>query len=249
MKDILLSAVVISALVVAGIGGTLADFSDSEEERDDTIQAGSLDLKVDNRDDGSPGGIGHFSAYLAPEAVKDVTKELRNVGTINGYFFIMVNEVSCVEANDKPSQPEPETVSEDGGWIGQKQVPGIGENCTAFSDHVRVLSIKFGPAGNTTDIDLSAYENAVGNVTLHSLEDHQIYIGVLPQCGDVYEIEYKFQFVDIPEEYFDLNIFDLNDPHECKWNNWPTNAYMGDKIQFDILYELLQDLPNCPAGA
>jgi predicted ribosomally synthesized peptide with SipW-like signal peptide len=51
MKNIVLSVVVVAALMAAGIGGTLADFSDSEEEMGDVLQAGSLDLKVNGADD------------------------------------------------------------------------------------------------------------------------------------------------------------------------------------------------------
>ena len=48
MKNILLSVVVISALVVAGVGGTLADFSDYEVSEDNYFGSGALDLKVSN---------------------------------------------------------------------------------------------------------------------------------------------------------------------------------------------------------
>ena len=68
MKNILITAVVITTLALAGIGGTMADFSDSEEEMDDVLQAGSLDLKVNGEDDPDvlPVAIrGHSSSMTA----------------------------------------------------------------------------------------------------------------------------------------------------------------------------------------
>jgi len=44
MKNILMSVVVIGALVAAGVGGTLADFSDIEISEDNVFKTGSLDL-------------------------------------------------------------------------------------------------------------------------------------------------------------------------------------------------------------
>jgi hypothetical protein len=38
----------------------------------------------------------------------------------------------------------------------------------------------------------------------------------------------------------DESYFDDNDPHEKKFDFWPTNVFMGDTVFFEILYELLQ---------
>ncbi len=46
MKNIFLSVVVVGTLVAAGIGGTLADFSDIEVSEDNFFKTGSLDLTV-----------------------------------------------------------------------------------------------------------------------------------------------------------------------------------------------------------
>ena len=48
MKNIILSVVVLSALLIAGVGGTLADFSDIEMSEDNYFSTGSLDLAVSN---------------------------------------------------------------------------------------------------------------------------------------------------------------------------------------------------------
>jgi predicted ribosomally synthesized peptide with SipW-like signal peptide len=46
MKNIFLSVVVVATLVAAGVGGTLADFSDIEVSQDNYFKTGSLDLTV-----------------------------------------------------------------------------------------------------------------------------------------------------------------------------------------------------------
>ena len=57
MKNIFLSVVVICALAIAGIGGTLATWADSETSEDNYVATGSLDLKVNGHDD-EPWGEG-----------------------------------------------------------------------------------------------------------------------------------------------------------------------------------------------
>jgi predicted ribosomally synthesized peptide with SipW-like signal peptide len=57
MRNILLSSVAVVALLVAGLGGTFATWSDSEVSANNTIVTGSLDLKVNGADD-EPWGTG-----------------------------------------------------------------------------------------------------------------------------------------------------------------------------------------------
>jgi predicted ribosomally synthesized peptide with SipW-like signal peptide len=54
MKSIFLSVVIICALAISGIGGTLATWSDSEVSFDNYVSTGSLDLKVNGEDDIGP---------------------------------------------------------------------------------------------------------------------------------------------------------------------------------------------------
>jgi predicted ribosomally synthesized peptide with SipW-like signal peptide len=256
MKSIFLSVVVIAALVLAGVGGTLADFSDSEEEMGDTIQAGSLDLKVDGMDDPNIQPI--TITGMVPEKSYHHEKVIQNVGTIDGWLYIHVKNVECIETNDKDlngdgvitapeDNPEPENVAELGGKHGQEQVPGLGVRCD-MEEHVEV-QILYGPVGAPVPIDLSAYDaNLDGKVKLSELECHQILIDQLPACGVEFEIRFGFILQDVPEEYYGLDIFDETDPHEIKWNWWPTNCYQGDTVTFDVLFELLQTDYTPPGG-
>jgi hypothetical protein len=98
-------------------------------------------------------------------------------------------------------------------------------------------------------VDLSDYDaNGDGKIKLSELESYQILIDQLEACGAEHELNFNFRLQDVPEEYYDIDIFDVNDPHEVKWNWWPTNAYQGDTVSFDILFELLQTDYEPPTG-
>lgn len=251
MKNVILSLVVISALVVAGVGGTLADFSDSEEEVGDILQAGSLDLKVNGTDD--PDILPFVAGPVIPDKLYDVTKTVQNVGTIDGWLYIHMKNVVCQETNDKDlngdgvidcmDKPEPEIVAEMGGKHGQEMVPGLGERC----DMEQHVSVEIWYDG--VQVDLSEYDmNQDGKIKLSELECHQILLGQLMACGEEHEITFVFLLQDVPEEFYGLDIFDETDPHEVKWNWWPTNCYQGDTLMFDILFELLQTDYEPPGG-
>jgi hypothetical protein len=243
MKNIFLSVVVISALVVAGIGGTLADFSDSEEEMGDTLQAGSMDLKVNGLND--PDILPFAVRGMVPDKWYDVTKTVANAGTIDGWLYIHIKNVLCEETDDKGFKPEPEIVAEQGGKHGQEQVPGVGERCD-MEEHIAVEIWYDG-----VQVDLSQYDTdpaSPGVIKLSELQCFQILIDQLEQCGVEHDITFTFLLQDVPESYYGLDIFDETDPHEVKWEHWPTNAYMGDTVSFDILFELLQTDYEPPSG-
>jgi hypothetical protein len=243
MKNIFLSVVVISALVVAGIGGTLADFSDSEEEMGDTVQAGSMDLKVNGLND--PDLLPASIRGMVPEKSYHFEKTVANAGTIDGWLYIHIKNVLCEETDDKGFKPEPEIVAEVGGKHGQEIVPGVGERCD-MEAHLEVEILYDG-----VPVDLSAYDidpNSPGVIKLSELMCNQILIAQLEQCGAEHELNFSFLLQDVPESYYGLDIFDETDPHEVKWEHWPTNAYMGDTVSFDILFELLQTDYTPPGG-
>jgi hypothetical protein len=246
MKNILLSVVVIGALVVAGVGGTLADFSDSEEELDDILQAGSLDLKVNGADD--PDVLPFEIRGIIPDKWYDVTKVVQNVGTIDGWLYLHVKDVFCTETNDKDlngdgvideqDKPEPERVAEFGGKVGQQMVTGLGERCD-MEKHVEV-EIWWGQTGAMVEVDLSAYDaNGDGVIKLDELECNQLLIDQLPACGEEFLVNFMFKLQDVLDEDW---------PGDMKFAHWPTNCYQGDTVSLDILFELLQTDYTPPGG-
>jgi len=241
MKNVFLSVVVVAALVVAGVGGTLADFSDSEEEMGDILQAGSMDLKVNGTDD--PNVLPFAIRGMVPCKLYDVTKTVANDGTIDGHLYIHIKNLMCEETDDKGFKPEPEIVAELGGKHGQKEVPGVGVRCD-MEKHIDVEILYDG-----VPVDLSDYDaNGDGVIKLDELECFQTYLGILEACGVPHDLVFIFHLQDVPEGYYGLDIFDAADPHEVKWEHWPTNCYMGDTVSFDILFELLQTDYEPPSG-
>jgi hypothetical protein len=243
VKNVLLAGVVIVALVAGLMGGVFADFSDSEEEMGDILQAGSMDLKVNGADD--PDVLPFTIRGMIPDKWYDVTKTVANVGTIDGWLYLHIKNAVCEETNDKDingdgiidalDKPEPEVVAEQGGKHGQEMVPGVGERCD-MEKHIEVEILY-----DDVPVDLSDYDlNGDGKVKLDEVECNQILIAQLEQCGQEHTLRFGFILQDVPEEYYGIDIFDVDDPHEIKWNWWPTNCYMGDTVTFDILFELLQ---------
>jgi predicted ribosomally synthesized peptide with SipW-like signal peptide len=154
MRNIVLSLVMVAALVAAGVGGTLATWSDSETSMGNTITTGSLDLKVNGNDD-APWGAG-----VGPKVTIDCMipckwygpfeVELWNAGICEfpSKAFIHVKDIVCTNALPKvhpetgestgyadPStgqpwsgdlKPEPELVAEYEGKVNCVYVNGIG---------------------------------------------------------------------------------------------------------------------------
>jgi predicted ribosomally synthesized peptide with SipW-like signal peptide len=155
MKSIFLSVVIICALAISGIGGTLATWSDSEISENNTIVTGSLDLKVNGADD-LPWGTGvptkvEIDCMIPCKFYGPYEVELWNAGQCefpsHAYLDLKWYECSNVEPKwhtDESAywppnsstgypdpetgelKPEPELVAEHGGKVDCHWVPGIG---------------------------------------------------------------------------------------------------------------------------
>jgi len=166
---------------------------------------------------------------------------------------------------------EPEYVAECGGIAGEDKdgnmvvIPGLGccwgdgEGCE-LADHVDASIWYAGPytADNKPEncskvldpdkkfVDLSVYDkNGDDMIKLSEIMCEQIEIGELPGCQS-YWIDLTLRLQDVPEEALSLNYFNESIPAELKWNDWPTNALMYDKVEFDISFELLSHPPPTP---
>ena len=148
MKNIFLSVVVIGSLVAAGVGGTFAHFSDTEESLDNFIQTGSVDLRISDVNgvlwEDAPWGVNSpvpqlvFALDLQPKQSKDYKWDLQNAGQPEGdpcWVYMHIKKIRCEDiephkgggvAPDGKIKPEPELVAEYGGMVGQVFVPGVG---------------------------------------------------------------------------------------------------------------------------
>ena len=175
----------------------------------------------------------------------------------------------CIEADENTpgAKPvtEPEFVAECGGIVGEDKdgnpitVPGIGccygENCQ-LSKHVDVTiwtspDDNGTPTGTWTEVDLSDYDaDQSGMIKMDELECHQIPLALLPGCNTIW-VKVVLHLQDVDED--DLiaaqvladpgtgyGYVDATDVAEAKWDHWPTNALMYDRMNFDMAFELLQ---------
>ncbi|MBA7631024.1 hypothetical protein ES703_38551 [subsurface metagenome] len=251
MKNIFLSVVVVATLLAAGLGGTFAHFSDTEESVGNVVQVGSMDLKLYTI---TPSG-GPFddpdvprllySVDLQPCESADFTIEVQNAGQPAGdlcYLYLHIKNITCEDVPDKlgNDRPEPEVVAEDGGWLGQVLVPGIGDIPCFASQHTS-MTIQY--AGVT-----------VWEGKMKDAECINILLGDLLKC-ETKELHFVFHVQDVDEDdliaagtipqgpaggdggYFDGTDADIIE--KC-WDKWPTNAMMKDRITFDMLFSLVQ---------
>ncbi len=282
MKSVFLSVVIITALAVAGIGGTLAGWSDTEESQDNYIVTGALDLKVNDTDD-KPWGIGIdglIELYdIVPSDTHKVVITVANEGQAidplnqskSAPLFIYFKDFACSNVTPEHDgyewpassgliKPEPELVAEYGGVLAQTHIIGdgtysfaavtdgvwgsthtdwhdadwpkvqamgkTGDTACSLSGRIEV-TIYFGEANNGEQI-------VWGPVMLTSLLNEQIYLGELPESGADYEIGLWFHMLNTPD---DENWDEERWPE--KFADWQTNAWMKDKINFNIMFELL----------
>jgi predicted ribosomally synthesized peptide with SipW-like signal peptide len=265
MKNIFLSVVIICALAIAGIGGTLAGYSDSEESFENYIVTGSLDLKVNGEDD-EPWGNG-IGAVVELERVMpckwyEVDVKVRNDGEAYepdqetpepAYLYIHFKEYWCDNVEPIHGGIDASAVELPDGYVWDDDPDGDGvllssslkpepEMVAEYGGRVgQVMVDGLHQQGETCNLDeiievIIEYRGAIfGPYDMKDLECTQLYLGELPPCGAEYTITMKFHMKQVMDENWETNEI------EEKFKYWPTNAYMTDSINFGILFELLQE--------
>jgi hypothetical protein len=100
MRNVFLSVVVISALVTAGVGGTIAGFVDTEISEDNYYQAGIMDLLVNGKND--PVGAKLTYTHGVPSISTDFWVDIYNWGECQGAeAYMQFKHVESVEAGTK----------------------------------------------------------------------------------------------------------------------------------------------------
>lgn len=107
MKSIFLSIVIICTLAIAGLGGTLATWSDSETSFNNYVETGSLDLKVNGADD-LPWGTGvpakaQVTCMIPEKYYGPYEVELWNAGQCQfpSHAYLHVKRVECSNVEPK----------------------------------------------------------------------------------------------------------------------------------------------------
>jgi predicted ribosomally synthesized peptide with SipW-like signal peptide len=250
MKSIFLSVVIICALAIAGMGGTLATWSDSETSMDNYIETGSVDLMVNETDD-LPWGTGVpqkvFIECMVPcKWYGPYYVDLWNAGQCEtaSEAYIHIKNAFCSNIPAKAGSgyecpetgivsPEPELVAQYGGKVNCTEVPGIGrtgDDCSMRS-HIEMIIVD--DAGNIIVED-----------KMINLICQEIYLFDLVPC-EPRTIELWFHLQQESEEYYGLDLIPDEgdagyDPmHWAKFNDWPSWALMKDKIQFNMEFDLV----------
>jgi predicted ribosomally synthesized peptide with SipW-like signal peptide len=261
MRNVFLSVVVICALLVAAIGGTLAGFSDTEASTGNIFEVGNLDLKVSVPFNGpeyeDPDVPPIAQAYLAwPCTSQDFTFDLHNVSDNPqaAYTYMCIKNLECYEvetAKHPDGRPEPEEVAEGGGWLANYETPPMGpwgQDCT-LGDFIEIyIEYDIDGDGALEPILGNPLWGEPGTVYLGDLwngvenECCWIPLGTLPGCNDR-DGKISLHISNWSEEEWnerfdtDLDCFDNMLP----FNDWLTNLFMNDGVEFEMVFALTQD--------
>lgn len=269
MKSIFLSVVIICALVIAGIGGTLAGFSDTEQSNGNSIVTGGLDLTVNGLDDLPYGlGVPALVAFtdIQPGQWYEKTITLSNLGQSvlpNGandtaYAFIEFKNMKCDNVNPKhpyyidkwytspisqTGKLEPELVAEYGGVLDQVDI--LGKNWAGTAANPDNPTKAYGQTGDncclTSTIDVLMYFDGVQiyNDKIGTLLNKKIYLGECPPCGSQHSLLLKFRLPQVKDTaWIGQKGYDFE--------YWPTNAFMVDKVSWDMMFILTEDSESVP---
>jgi predicted ribosomally synthesized peptide with SipW-like signal peptide len=222
MKSMFLTVVVICALAVSGVGGTLATWSDSETSPDNYIETGSVDLLVNGADD-PPWGTGvptkvEVQCMIPCKIYGPFEAELWNAGQCDfpseAYIHIKDAECSNIPPKDGSGyacpdtgdlKPEPELVAEQGGKVNCTEVPGIGvtgDDCSMKS-HVYMwimLDDTVPEIDVTYDRDVCVFQGKI----IESVCQEYYLFDLMP-C-EPRTIYFWFHLQQEPEETYGLNL-------------------------------------------
>ena len=260
MKSIVLTVVVISALAISALGGTLATWSDSETSLGNTITTGSVDLKVNGEDD-LPWGTGvptkvDIDCMVPCKMYGPFEVELWNAGICEfpSQAYIHIKDICCGNAMPKEGsgyacpetgdlKPEPELVAEFGGKVNCVEVPGIGrtgDDCSMAS-HVRMWVVADDPTYVPVDDDTDPRVLLEGKMI--GLECEEYYLFDLVPC-EPRTIYLWFHLQQDSEELYGLDFIPdpgdagYNELYWLKFNDWPSWAMMRDTAEFAMEFDL-----------
>jgi hypothetical protein len=101
MKNLLLSVVIVVALVAASVGGTFAGFVDTEESKNNFIQAGISDLLINGKNDPDVPAKVEFD-HVIPGKSTDFWADAYNWGKCQGgHLYLHFKDVTSVEDGTK----------------------------------------------------------------------------------------------------------------------------------------------------
>jgi len=232
MRGPLVSLLVVG-LVSVMLATGMAHFVDTELSEGNIFEAGTLDLRVDGKDD--PLGVLFTISNVKPSKTYNVEIELQNCGTVDGIAYIHPKDYENIE--DVPgagkASSEAELVAEEGGLVSSVWIPpenAMGTDYAAMGEHTTLTIYKVGDNGLV----------AVISGKVRDLMTKEFKLGLL-RAGETMTIvlEFHLQQIEGPHVDYDSDgvISDIDDK---KVIYWPTNAFQGDELKIAILFILLQ---------
>lgn len=191
------------------------------------------------------------AANVWPEESRDFSFDLHSVSTEGqqANAYILLKDYICSEllcSRHPGGRPEPENVAEygsqqTGGQLASVNITGIGPDAGCDSQLPKWVEVCI----EFDCDDDGELETIVGNrswggpgaVYLESLKGKYVKLANLLSCQDR-QGKISLHLSDIAEEEFGLNCFANND---LPFNDWPTNAFMDEKIEFSIEFALTQE--------
>jgi predicted ribosomally synthesized peptide with SipW-like signal peptide len=266
MKNVFLSVVLIGALIVAGLGGTLATWSDSETSEFNYIETGSVDLQVNFADDWPWGtGVGpkvELSCMIPQKWYGPFPVDLWNAGQCEqpSSAYIHVKNVECSNIPPKEGsgypgpitgdlKPEPELVAEFEGWVNSVYVNGIGpegDDCS-MGTHVNMIITLTPLPPNDPDSEILLIDK-LGKweckerylFDLWPCEPRTIYFWFLLQQFSEDDLGLPDLIVH-PDDMTPVPTGDEYDAalrHWLKFNDWPSWSMMKDRADFEMEFDL-----------
>lgn len=231
MKKIIPLTLSIMLVLIASVfasAGTLAIYTDSEKSKDNTFTAGILDLKVDDAD--SPVIPWEMGPMEPGQTYFTGFKTLKNVGNVDGNLTITITNLVCRENGLE----EPEKAAGDSAGVqmdpdGFSQDTGNGE----LWDQV-LFSIVIDNGDGTHQAPTSWLDTTIG-----LYPDESSYYSIAVDSPIVLDADFD------PEEEISIGlkitfIDDLNVPYSWILDGVANNAAMGDSIEMDLVFDLVQ---------
>ena len=267
MRNIFLTAVVVCALVIAGIGGVFANYQDIDISEDNAFETGSLDLKV-SRMEGEDNVL-YDTPYIPqlvnivngmPDCIEDKTFmfDLHNAGNYTqddgkGWVYLHIKGIELEDTG----RTEPEDAVE----LGENPIGELADGTVvALSpNYIGPPQGKLGEGWGTSAANGTLPEH----IRVKIWTSRQGYTGPWNRLDlSAYENEDgdvkldKLVCNQIPlgrldslqTMYVKIQLMLQDIPEELigydlfgegsKWSDWPTNALQDDKVTFDMSFEL-----------
>jgi len=231
-----LVSLLVIGLASAMLATGMAHFVDTELSEGNIFEAGTLDLRVNGKEDPF---LLFTITNVKPTKTYDVEIELQNCGTIDGIAYLHPKD--SVNYEDEPgagvASSEAELVAEEGGLVGQIIIPpeaAMGVDYCEMEEHTTLTIYK-------------VVEDVLVPIESCKVREHEcqeIELGLL-RAGETMKIVLEFHLQQIPGPHMDYDgdgVVCDEDDNKMIW--WKTNSLQGDRFELAFLFELIQTDPQ-----